>query len=189
MSGAGAELTAEIAARVESFVREVILPYEQDSRRDHHGAPTDELVDEMRDKARAAGLMTPHVLPDGGHMTQRETAIVLQKSGLSPFGALALNTNAPDEGNMYLLGKVGSPELKEQFLKPMLHLGVIQPFRAAAEPMTLQARDHPLQPRDLGQSGVHDQLQGGRIVRQGRRADEHARTLNPHPESGQMTPA
>jgi len=120
MSGAGATKTAEIAARVEQFVREVILPYEQDTRRDHHGAPTDELVDEMRDKARAAGLMTPHVLADGGHMTQRETAQVLIKSGLSPFGALALNTNAPDEGNMYLLGKVGGAELKERFLKPML---------------------------------------------------------------------
>jgi acyl-CoA dehydrogenase len=120
MSGAGAELTAQIAARVEAFVREIIVPYEHDSRRDHHGAPTDELVFEMRDKARAAGLMTPHVLPGGGHMTQLETAIILQKSGLSPFGALALNTNAPDEGNMYLLGKVGSPQLKEQFLKPML---------------------------------------------------------------------
>ena len=120
MSGAGAELTAEIAGPVETFVREVILPYEQDPRRDHHGAPTDELVDEMRGLARAAGLITPHVLPGGGHMTQRETAIVLQKSGLSPFGELALNTNAADEGNMYLLGRVGSPELKERFLKRML---------------------------------------------------------------------
>jgi acyl-CoA dehydrogenase len=55
MSGAGAELTAQIAARVEAFVRDIIVPYEQDSRRDHHGAPTDELVFEMRDKARAAG--------------------------------------------------------------------------------------------------------------------------------------
>src|SRR3546814_11144286 len=27
---------------------------------------------------------------------------------------------APDEGNMYLLGKEGSPELKERFLKPMV---------------------------------------------------------------------
>ena len=57
MSGAGATKTAEIAAKVEAFVRDVILPYEQDPRRDHHGAPTDELVDEMRGLARAAGLM------------------------------------------------------------------------------------------------------------------------------------
>ena len=118
-SGAGPEKTAEIAARVEAFVRDVVIPYERDPRRDHHGAPTDELVMEMREKARAAGVLTPHILPGGGHLTQRETAVVLIKSGLSPLGPLACNTMAPDEGNMYLLGKVGSPELKERFLEPL----------------------------------------------------------------------
>ena len=110
----------DLAARVEAFVRDVVVPYESDPRRDHHGAPLDEMVMEMREKARAAGVLTPHVLPGGGHLTQRETAIVLQKSGLSPLGPLACNTMAPDEGNMYLLGKVGNPELKERFLKPMV---------------------------------------------------------------------
>ncbi|PZQ64340.1 MAG: acyl-CoA dehydrogenase, partial [Phenylobacterium zucineum] len=47
-------------------------------------------------------------------------AYVLQKSGLSPLGPLACNTMAPDEGNMYLLAKVGSPELKDRFLKPLV---------------------------------------------------------------------
>ncbi len=120
MSGAGPERTAAIAAKVEAFVREVVVPYEQDPRRDHHDAPTDELVFEMRELARKAGVLTPHILADGTHLTQRETAMVLEKSGLSPFGPLALNTSAPDEGNMYLLGKVGSPEMKERFLKPMV---------------------------------------------------------------------
>jgi acyl-CoA dehydrogenase len=120
MSGAGTERTARIAARVEEFVRTVVVPYEADPRRDHHGAPTDELVFELRDKARAAGVLTPHILPDGSHLTQRETAVVLIKSGLSPLGPPALNTAAPDEGNMYLLGKVGSPALKERFLNPLL---------------------------------------------------------------------
>lgn len=110
----------EIADRVETFVRETVIPYEQDSRRDHHGAPLDELVFEMREKARAAGVLTPHILPDGSHLTQRETAIVLIKSGLSPLGPLACNTMAPDEGNMYLLGHVGSDDLKARFLAPLV---------------------------------------------------------------------
>ncbi len=110
----------ETAARVEAFVRDVIVPYERDTRRDHHGAPLDELVHEMRDKARAAGVLTPHILDDGGHLTQRETAVVLIASGLSPLGPLACNTMAPDEGNMYLLGKVGSADLKARFLEPMI---------------------------------------------------------------------
>ena len=118
--GVGAEKTAEIAAKVEAFVRDVVVPYEKDTRRDHHDAPTDALMHEMRAKARAAGVLTPHILPDGSHLSQRETAIVLQKSGLSPLGPLAVNTCAPDEGNMYLLGKVGSSEIKERFLKPLV---------------------------------------------------------------------
>jgi acyl-CoA dehydrogenase len=120
VSGVGAAATAEIAARVETFVRETVAPYERDPRRDHHGAPTDELVDELKELARAAGVLTPHILPDGRHLSQRETAFVLRMSGLSPLGPLACNTGAPDEGNMYLLGKVGSPAMKERFLKPMV---------------------------------------------------------------------
>ncbi len=120
MSAAATERAGAIAARVEAFVREVVIPHEADPRRDHHGAPTDELVQALRDKARAAGVLTPHILPDGSHLTQRETALVLRKSGLSPLGPLAVNTNAPDEGNMFLLGKVGSAEIKERFLKPMV---------------------------------------------------------------------
>lgn len=117
--GIGWERTVEIAARVERFVRDVVIPYEKDPRRTEHG-PTDELVMELRCKARAAGVLTPHILPDGAHLSQRETALVLRMSGLSPLGPLACNTAAPDEGNMYLLGKVGSPEVKERFLAPLV---------------------------------------------------------------------
>ena len=112
----------DLAAKVETFVRDVVFPYEKDPRRDHHGAPLDEMVYEMREKARAAGVLTPHIKPDGSHRTQRETAVILIRSGLSPLGPLACNTNAPDEGNMYLIGHVASPELQERFLKP-LHEG------------------------------------------------------------------
>jgi acyl-CoA dehydrogenase len=123
MSGPGAakatDKAAGIAARVEAFVRDVVVPYEKDPRCGDHG-PTDDLVAELRDKARAAGVLTPHILGDGSHLSQRDTATVLKASGLSPLGPVAVNTMAPDEGNMYLLGKVGSPEMKQRFLKPMV---------------------------------------------------------------------
>jgi alkylation response protein AidB-like acyl-CoA dehydrogenase len=109
----------EIADRVERFVRDYVIPYEVDPRLDAHGPP-DELVYEMREKARAAGVLTPHILDDGSHLTHAETALVLRKSGLSVLGPLAVNTMAPDEGNMYLLGKVGSNEIKDCFLKPLV---------------------------------------------------------------------
>ena len=119
MSGIGIERATEIAAKVEAFVREVVIPYERDPRLGDHG-PAEDLVRELRAKARAAGVMTPHILADGSHLTQRETAIVLKPSGLSTLGPVAVNTAAPDEGNMYLIGKVGSPELKARFLKQLV---------------------------------------------------------------------
>lgn len=113
------ERARAIAAKVEAFVREVVVPYEQDSRLGPHG-PSEDLVQELKEKARAAGVLTPHILADGDHLTQVETAYVLIRSGLSPLGPVAVNTAAPDEGNMYLLGKVGSPEQKERFLKVLV---------------------------------------------------------------------
>src|SRR3546814_6149447 len=89
------------------------------ARRDSHG-PLDSLVAEMRDKARAAGLLTPHIRADGSHLSQRATARVLQASGLSPLAPLALNTAAPDEGNMLLLGSVATVAQKAHFLAPMV---------------------------------------------------------------------
>src|SRR5687768_817407 len=120
MSAVVSERAREIAKRVEAFVREVVVPYEKDPPRDHHNAPTDELVQELRGLARQAGVLTPHIMADGSHLTQVDTAAVLIASGLSPLGPLACNTMAPDEGNMYLLGHVASPELQRRFLAPLI---------------------------------------------------------------------
>lgn len=109
----------EKADRIETFVREKIIPYEKDPRCGDHG-PSDELVQEMRGLARDEGLLTPHIEADGSHVTHRETALLLRKSGLSVLGPLAVNVMAPDEGNIYLLGKVASDEQKEKFLAPMI---------------------------------------------------------------------
>ncbi|MBB3981073.1 acyl-CoA dehydrogenase [Sphingobium fontiphilum] len=153
MSGIGMEKALEIADRVEAFVREVIVPYERDPRIEVHGhGPSEELIMEMRDKARAAGVMTPHILPDGNHLSQRETAVVLIRSGLSPLGPLACNTMAPDEGNMYLLGKVGSPEQKQRFLKQLVSGEARSAFfmtepasdgGAGSDPSMMQTTCHP----------------------------------------------
>jgi acyl-CoA dehydrogenase len=114
-----AQNSLRLADQVEAFVRQIVIPYEKDPRRDSHG-PTDDLVFELREKARQAGVLTPHILPDGSHLSQRDTAMVLTRSALSLLGPLACNTMAPDEGNMYLIGKIGSPSQREHFLKPLV---------------------------------------------------------------------
>lgn len=108
-----------IALRVESFVRDVVVPFEHDPRCGSHG-PSDELGAELRQLAREAGLLVPHIRPDGSHFSHRDTALILRKSGLSPLGPIACHVMAPDEGNMYLLGKVGNDFIKQRFLRPMV---------------------------------------------------------------------
>jgi acyl-CoA dehydrogenase len=108
-----------ITADIETFIRSEVIPYEKDPRRGRHG-PSDELVQELRARARKAGVLTPHILPDGSQLTQRETAKILIKTGFSPLGPIACNTMAPDGSNMFLIGKVGNAEQKARFLEPLM---------------------------------------------------------------------
>jgi acyl-CoA dehydrogenase len=110
---------AQIAERVEAFVRDVVAPYERDPRLGAHG-PSDALVAELRAKAQAHGVLTPHVLADGRHLSHLDTAKVLRAAGLSPLGPPAVNVAAPDEGNMFLLGRVATPAQRERFLDPLV---------------------------------------------------------------------
>lgn len=115
----GARETA-IAARVDAFIRDVVIPYERDPRIGHHG-PSDALAYELKDKAREAGLLSPHVGEAFGGMglNHREIATVFRAAGYSTLGPVALNIAAPDEGNMALLEKVASAAQKEHFLRPL----------------------------------------------------------------------
>jgi len=109
----------EIAARVESFVREHVIPFERDARLGAHG-PEDDLVTELRGMARSAGLLTPHLRASGGHLPLAAMAPVFRAAGLSPLGPVALNVMAPDEGNMHLLDRVATPAQRAHFLAPIV---------------------------------------------------------------------
>jgi acyl-CoA dehydrogenase len=108
----------EFAARVERFVREIVIPFERDPRWGAHG-PDAEMVKEMRDLARRFEVMTPHIRA-GVHLSHRDTALILEAAGRSPLGPVAVNGAAPDEGNMFLLGKVATSHQRTQFLTPLL---------------------------------------------------------------------
>ena len=114
------ELERTLEARTQAFIRDVIIPYEKDPRRDSHG-PTDALREELIARGREAGLIAPH-LPKhlgGLGLSHREQATVFRAAGYSMLGPLAMNIQAPDEGNMHLIDKVGTPMQQERFLKPL----------------------------------------------------------------------
>ncbi len=114
------ERERDLEQRTERFIREVVIPYERDPRHTPHG-PAPELVKELRDKARAAGLLAPQVPEEwGGYgLTHRETATVLRASGYSLLGPVAMNCMAPDEGNMHLLHMVATKEQQQRYLAPL----------------------------------------------------------------------
>ncbi|MFQ3595642.1 MAG: acyl-CoA dehydrogenase family protein [Sphingomonadaceae bacterium] len=138
---------AELAARVRSFVQEVIVPYERDPRLTAHG-PTDALRAELVAHARAAGLLTIQAPAGWGGMglSHLEQALVFEAAGWSTLGPVAMNCAAPDEGNMFLLGRIAREDQAERFLLPMIRgeqrscFAMTEPDGAGSDPGQLKTQ-------------------------------------------------
>lgn len=118
------ELPADLQAlqaRTREFIHNVVMSYESDTRQEYHG-PTDDLRLELCAKAREAGLLSPHAPKEYGGLglDHRAMAVVFEAAGYSTLGPLAMNIQAPDEGNTNLLHQVATPEQKERWLKPLV---------------------------------------------------------------------
>ncbi len=110
----------ELEERTRAFIRDVVIPRERDACFTADG-PSPELVRELRAQARAAGLLAPQVPQEWGGqgLSHLESGSVLRAAGYSLLGPVAMNCNAPDEGNMHLLHKVATPEQKARYLAPL----------------------------------------------------------------------
>lgn len=104
-----------------AFIRDVVMPYENDPRQDAHG-PHESLRQELVALARAAGLLTPHASTalGGLGLSHVAKAVVFEEAGYSWLGPTALNIHAPDEGNIHLMEEVASPAQKERWLRPQV---------------------------------------------------------------------
>ena len=112
---------AELQERTRRFIVDKVIPLEGDPRRDGHG-PSDDLRLELNSRARLAGLLSPHAsLEHGGlGLSHIAKAVVFEEAGYSPLGPLALNIQAPDEGNTHLLEVVATAAQKERWLLPQI---------------------------------------------------------------------
>ncbi|SRX93063.1 acyl-CoA dehydrogenase [Nocardia brasiliensis ATCC] [Mycobacterium shimoidei] len=141
------EIPAELARlrdEIRAFVAEQIVPYESDPRLTQHG-PTDDLRAELVELARSAGLLTFQAPKrfGGREPSHREQAVLFEAAGWSTLGPVALNCAAPDEANMYLLGKIANAEQAEQFLVPVIEgrqrsvFAMTEPGGAGSDPNQL----------------------------------------------------
>lgn len=146
--------------RTDAFIREVVIPYEGDAREGEHG-PADGLKRELMDKARKAGLLSPHVSEEWGGLglNTREMAVVFEAAGYSLLGPQALNCAAPDEGNMHLLEVVASDAQKEQWLRP-LAAGDIRSCFSMTEPRGGAGSDPNMLAATARQDGNHWVISG-----------------------------
>ncbi len=106
--------------RVRAFVEEHVLPLEADPANfaDHENIPEDRLAI-VRAKAKKAGLWAPQSPKEFGGMGLSIVAwaAIYEEAARSIFGPLAIHCMAPDDGNMNLLAKTGTPAQKEKWLR------------------------------------------------------------------------
>jgi acyl-CoA dehydrogenase len=112
----------KLIADTRDFVRTEVLPIDDEFDGDVEEAGGDGLRVRLQSIARERGLLTPHGPKDLGGLglSMTERAPVFEEAGYSLFGPMAINVNAPDEGNIHLLDHVGTPTQRERYLRPLV---------------------------------------------------------------------
>ncbi|MFD0439943.1 acyl-CoA dehydrogenase family protein [Streptomyces chartreusis] len=126
---------SRIEERTRAFVAAHVLPADDRFDGDIEAAGGERLRGELQAKAREAGLLTPHGPTEYGGLGlgMLERAAVFEEAGYSLFGPMALNINAPDEGNVHLLDKVADAGQRKRYLRPLVQ-GEVRSAFAMTEP-------------------------------------------------------
>jgi acyl-CoA dehydrogenase len=130
---------SELRDRLITFVEDVVVPGER-TYFEQHAASADRwtvppVMNELKAQARAAGLWNLF-LPEseyGAGLTNREYAPLCEIMGRTLIGPEVFNCSAPDTGNMEVLVRYASADLKKKYLEPLL-AGEIRSAFAMTEP-------------------------------------------------------
>ena len=138
--------------KVKSFVSDEVLPKEHlfheqikvGSERWNHYP---EIIDELKDKAKAEGLWNLF-LPEsefGAGLSNYEYAHLAEEMGKSHIASEAMNCSAPDTGNMEVIARYGNDSHQEEWLKPLLNgdirsaFSMTEPGTASSDATNMQA--------------------------------------------------
>jgi len=132
----------EVRANVIKFIKEACIPatrtWQQQRAElmktvsDPLECPMPPILNDLRREAKARGLSNLF-LPEVCKMSVLEYSPIAELLGAFGIANLAMNCSAPDTGNMEVIEKFGSPEQKEQWLKPLLE-GEIRSAFCMTEP-------------------------------------------------------
>lgn len=126
----------DIRRRTRDFVDTHILPVEADRANwDDHDNIADAPLQALRARARAAGLWCPQVPQALGGMGLPVTgrAVMYEEANRSIFGPAVFNCAAPDDGNMDILARVGTPDQQARWLAPLV-AGAVRSSFVMTEP-------------------------------------------------------
>ncbi len=128
----------ELRKRLMKFMDDHVYPNEQtylDQRDSGDRWKVIRIIEDLKPKAREAGLWNmflPHS-DRGAGLTNLEYAPLCEIMGRVGWSSEVFNCSAPDTGNMEVFERYANPELKEQWLKPLLN-GEIRSAFAMTEP-------------------------------------------------------
>ena len=137
------ERSEQLQAQLQSFMEAHIYPNEDNYARQLHAAEDRwapvPLMDELKTKARAAGLWNLFIPPslaefaDHDGLSNFDYAPLAEMMGRVLWSPEVFNCNAPDTGNMEVFMKYGTEAQQERWLTPLLN-GEIRSAYAMTEP-------------------------------------------------------
>ena len=124
---------AELRGGYRAFMEEHVYPNETALDREDDAAQ--ELIAELRTRAKDEGLWAPHLPPEAGGtgLGFLAYAHLNEEIGRVLWAQYVFNCQAPDAGNGEILHLFGSEEQKERWLKPLV-AGDMRSFFSMTEP-------------------------------------------------------
>ena len=139
------EKTLNLLPKIKEFVANELYPLETPEHLAGKFTKTIKILKKKRELVKKANLWgLQH------HLSLCEFGQVSEALAFSPFGHYTFNCQAPDIGNMELLDKFASPDLKAEFLKPLMD-GKIRSCFSMTEPQLAGSN-----PTNLATTAVKD---------------------------------
>ncbi|HEV2365263.1 MAG TPA: acyl-CoA dehydrogenase family protein [Caulobacteraceae bacterium] len=174
------DLMSRIGAFMDDYVFPAVPTFEQQSREGERWKVIP-IVEELKAKAKAAGLWNMFMPPSAGEphvddtfefegvqLTNLEYAPIAEMFGRVSFASEVFNCSAPDTGNMEVLNRYGTREQKERWLRPLMNGEIrsaflmTEPAVASSDATNIETRierdgdDYVLNGRKWWSSGVGD---------------------------------
>ena len=123
----------ELRGRYRAFMEEHVYPNEEALNREDDDA--DELLGELRRRAKQVGLWAPHLPPEAGGTGAGFLAYATlnEEIGRVTWAQYVFNCQAPDAGNGEILHLFGTQEQKHTYLRPLVG-GEARSFFSMTEP-------------------------------------------------------